>query len=95
MRVFRIIIVASLSVFFLGVTAAIYLQSRGAALSVGLLLALIVASFIFDRRHSLFGRRRTRGHGLSENTRLAVAQSAALTRLQEGEVRGTSNYKGS
>ncbi|PKQ05544.1 MAG: hypothetical protein CVT73_11585 [Alphaproteobacteria bacterium HGW-Alphaproteobacteria-12] len=94
MRVFKIIVAASLSVFFLGVTVAIYLQSHGAALSVGLLLALIVASFLFDRRRSLSARSRTRGRGLSENTRLAVSESAALTRLQEGEVRGTPNYKG-
>ena len=44
MRVFKITIAILLTVFFLGVTAAIYLQSRGAALSVGLLLALISLS---------------------------------------------------
>ncbi|MCF8470839.1 MAG: hypothetical protein K9G30_08640 [Parvibaculum sp.] len=94
MRVFKIIVAASLSVFCLGVTAAIYLQSPGAALSVGLLLALIAASVLFDRRQSLSAGKRTRGRGLSENARLAVAEGTALTRLQEGEVRGAPNYKG-
>tara|TARA_R110002110_G_scaffold63285_11_gene176153 strand:+ start:6034 stop:6321 length:288 start_codon:yes stop_codon:yes gene_type:complete len=94
MRVFKITIAILLTVFFLGVTAAIYLQSRGAALSVGLLLALILATFLFDHRRSIFGGKRVHSRALGENTRLAVAEGTALTRLHEGEVRGTPNYKG-
>ena len=94
MRTFKITVAIILAAFCIGITGAIYLQSEGAAISVGALLVLVIVSFLYDHRRSIFSSapRRSRLH--DERTATAVAQGAAFTRFAEGEVRGTPNYKG-
>ncbi|ABS64283.1 hypothetical protein Plav_2675 [Parvibaculum lavamentivorans DS-1] len=94
MRTFKIILAVLLAAFCIGVTGMIYLQSGGAAIAVGLLLGLVVVSFLFDNRRTLFRGDAGRKEVVDGKAGLAVAQAAALTRFSEGEVRGTPNYKG-
>lgn len=92
MRTFKIIVALLLAAFCIGITGSIYLQSEGAAIAVGLLLVLVVVSFVFDHRQSLFGGSRERPPA-GDKTGVAIAQGTALTRFAEGEVRGTANYR--
>lgn len=95
MRTFKIIVAVALAALCIGLTGAIYLQSEGAALSVGTLLVLVIVSFLYDNRRSIFsGDKSMRAKLADEKTASAVAQAAALTRLSEGEIRGTPNYSG-
>lgn len=96
MRKFKIIVAIALAALCIGLTTAIYLQSPGAALAVGLLFLLVVISFLYDHRQAIFSQRAEVTIKLAEEkTALGVAQAAALTRLAEGEIRGTPNYSGS
>ena len=94
MRAFKIIVAIVLSAFCIGITGSIYLQSEGAAISVGLLLFLVIASFLYDHRRSIFSGEASRPRIQDEKTATAVAQGAAFTRFAEGEIRGAPNYKG-
>lgn len=92
MRTFKIVLALLIAAFCIGVTGLIYLQSGGAATGVGLLMGLVVVSFVFDNRSAIFsGSPRKPAPG--DKTGVAVAQAAALTRFAEGEVRGTPNFK--
>ncbi len=94
MRTFKIIVALILAAFCIGVTGAIYLQSEGAAISVGSLIFLVIVSFLYDHRRSIFSGGPSRARLQDEKTATALAQAAAFTRFAEGEVRGTPNYKG-
>lgn len=95
MRIFKIVVALLLAATCIGVTGAIYLQSEGAAIAVGLLLALVVVSFLIDHRKSIFSGGARRDKSLADKAGVAVAQAAALTRFAEGEVRGAPDFKGS
>ncbi|MBO6633512.1 hypothetical protein [Parvibaculum sp.] len=94
MRTFKITVALVLAAFCIGVTGAIYLQSEGAAISVGALIFLVIVSFLYDHRRSIFTSDPARSHLKDDKTATAVAQGAAFTRFAEGEVRGAPNYKG-
>ncbi len=93
MRTFKIVLALLIAAFCIGVTGLIYLQSGGAATGVGLLMGLVVVSFVFDNRRAIFSGGGSRKPAPGDKTGVAVAQAAALTRFAEGEVRGTPNYK--
>lgn len=96
MRKFKIVVALALAALCIGLTAAIYLQSPGAALAVGLLLLLVVISFLYDHRQAIFSKPAGITIKLAEEkAALGVTQAAALTRLAEGEIRGAPNYSGS
>lgn len=96
MRKFKIIVAIALAALSVGLTAAIYLQNPGASLAVGLLLLMVLISFLYDHRQAIFSKPTDITIKLAdEKTSLGVAQAAALTRLAEGEIRGTPNYSGS
>ena len=94
MRTFKITVTLILAAFCIGVTGAIYLQSEGAAISVGALLFLVIVSFLYDHRSTIFSSEPARSRLHDDKVGTAVAQGAAFTRFAEGEVRGTPNYKG-
>ncbi|MDZ4380357.1 MAG: hypothetical protein U0942_03345 [Parvibaculum sp.] len=94
MRTFKIVIAAILAALLVGVTGAIYLQSEGAAMSVGSLLALVLLSFVYDNRSQLFGGGAATARAPGGKAGVAIGQATALTRFGEGEVRGTPGYKG-
>ncbi|MEQ8267956.1 MAG: hypothetical protein RH982_12210 [Parvibaculum sp.] len=94
MRTFKIVVALLLAAFCIGVTGAIYLQNEGAAIAVGLLIGLVLVSFLIDHRRSIFTGGGD-GKALDRKAGVGIAQAAALTRFAEGEVRGTPNYKGS
>ena len=94
MRTFKITIAWILVAFCVGITGAVYLQSQGAAVAVGSLLPLVLVSFLYDHRTSIFSPGEAKAKKKDELTGTAVAQGVALTRLAEGEVRGSPNYSG-
>ena len=87
MRTFKITIAWILVAFCVGITGAVYLQSQGAAVAVGSLLSLVLVSFLYDHRTSIFSPGEAKAKKKDELTGTAVAQGVALTRLAEGEVR--------
>lgn len=95
MRTFKIVVALLFAAASIGVTGAIYLQSEGAAIAVGLLLALVIVSFLIDYRKSIFRGGAPRGKSFTDKAGVAVAQGTALTRFAEGEVRGAPNFRNS
>lgn len=57
------------------VTAACYLQSHGAGIGTGSLLAIVITAYVYDHGHHLFRRSRSNAvAGLSTATKLAMHQ---------------------
>lgn len=94
MRLFRIIIAAIIALGGAGVTGAIYLQNETGAIGVGALVVLVLVSFMADNRRSLFASDAGSKKQHDKKVATAIAQGTALTRLAEGEVRGSPSYSG-
>lgn len=94
MRTFKIVIAVALMALLVGVTGAIYMQSEGAAISVGFLFGLVLLSFLYDNRSVLFGGEAVSARAPRGKAGVAIGQATALTRFGEGEVRGAPGYKG-
>jgi len=83
MRGFKITFGIMLLLASVAVTAACYLQSHGAGIGTGSLLAIVITAYVYDHWQHLFGRsKHNAAAGLSTGTKLAMHQGR-LTALQQ------------
>lgn len=94
MRTFKIVFLWALIALCVGLTGIIYLQSEGAATAVGSLLLLVIVSFAYDHRASIFGKGEAAAIRHDEAVGASVGHAVAMSRFADGEVRGAPNYSG-
>jgi uncharacterized membrane protein YfcA len=94
MRTFKIVVLWILVALCVGLTGVIYLQSEGAALAVGSLLLLVIVSFLYDHRASIFSKSEAAAIRHDEAVGASVGHAVAMSRFADGEVRGAPNFKG-
>lgn len=83
MRGLKITFGVMLLLVSVAVTAACYLQSQGAGISTGSLLAIVITAYAYDHRRHLFSRSKPDAiAGLSTGAKLAMHQGR-LTALQQ------------
>ncbi|MDR3499272.1 MAG: hypothetical protein P4L72_08600 [Parvibaculum sp.] len=88
MRAFKITFALILVLSSAALTGLIYIQSQGAGISTGLLLALVILCYAYDHRHHLFGADKPAGEPKKKSTVRHVAlQQGRLTAMhQDGDI---------
>jgi hypothetical protein len=83
MRAFKITFALILLLGSIALTGLIFVQSHGAGIATGLLLALVTVCYIVDHRHHLFGGERPSGDGKKSAVRTVALRHGRLTAMHQ------------
>jgi UDP-N-acetylmuramoylalanine-D-glutamate ligase len=87
MRGFKIIFGVALLLASALITAACYVQSHGAGISTGALLAIVVTAYVYDHRHHLFGQAEGNAFADRSNaTKIAMHQGRLTAMRHDGDI---------
>jgi hypothetical protein len=86
MRGFKIIFGLALLLVSMAITVACYVQSHGAGIGTGALLAIVITAYIYDHWRHLFGRPETSAVANRSNaTKIAMNQGRLTAMRHDGE----------
>ncbi|HEY4345878.1 MAG TPA: hypothetical protein VGN05_16120 [Parvibaculum sp.] len=87
MRGFKITFGLALLLVSAFITVACYVQSHGAGIGTGSLLAIVIAAYVYDHRHHLFGQ--TDGNAFADRsnaTKIAMHQGRLTAMRHDGDI---------
>ncbi|MGB3809692.1 MAG: hypothetical protein WA943_06315 [Parvibaculum sp.] len=87
MRGFKITFGLALLLVSAGITAACYVQSHGAGIATGSLLAIVITAYLYDHWHHLFGGPKSNAAAhRSSATTIAMHQGRLTAMRRDGDI---------